>query len=79
MDVLSPLERLDPIWLKLEAHFRERRDKWIRSLIAKKEVDADEFRGRIKELEYLITPPDEGPTAHVHHPRASADEEGVHG
>lgn len=71
MDVLTDLERLDPIWLKIEAFLKERKEKWIRSLVAK---ENEEFRGRIKELEFLITPPAATHTAHSH-PRTRADEE----
>ena len=72
MDVLTEVERQDPLWLKVEALLKERRDKWIRSLVVK---DNEEFRGRIKELEFLLAPPAVVPTA-SHHPRISADEEG---
>lgn len=71
MEVLTDLERLDPIWLKIEAFLKGRKEKWTRSLIAK---ENEEFRGRIKELEVLLTPPADTHTA-SHHPRTRADEE----
>lgn len=70
MDVLTDHERLDPMWLKIEAFLKDRKDKWTRALIVK---DNEEFRGRIKELEFLITPPADMHTAAVH-PRTRADE-----
>jgi len=72
MDVLTDADRLDPLWIKIEAYLKSRREKLVRMLIVK---DSEEFRGRIKELELLIAPPADTPTAHVH-PRGSADEEG---
>lgn len=72
MDVLTDADRLDPLWIKIEAYLKTRRDKLVRLLIVK---DSEEFRGRIKELELLFTPPADTHTAYGH-PRVSADEEG---
>lgn len=73
MDVLTDADRLDPLWLKIEGYAKTRRDKLVRMLINK---ESEENRGRIRELELLIAPPADTPTANIH-PRGSADEEGV--
>lgn len=72
MDVLTDADRVDPLWLKIEAYLKSRRDKLVRQLINK---ESEETRGRIREVELLIAPPADTHTAYVH-PRASADEEG---
>jgi len=71
MDVLTDADRSDPLWIKIEAHLQTRRDKLVRMLISK---ESEEVRGRIREVELLLTPPADTHTAHVH-PRVSADEE----
>ena len=60
MDVLSDVDRLDPLWVKIEAYLNARRDKLINTLIAK---ESEEIRGRIKELGFLLTPPADTHTA----------------
>lgn len=60
MDVLSDLERQDPIWLKVEEYLNARREKLVNMLIAK---ESEEIRGRIKEIGLMLTPPAETPTA----------------
>lgn len=71
MDVLTDADRSDPLWLKIEEYLKARRDKLVKQLISK---ESEEFRGRIKELQLLIEPPADTPTAN-NHPRGSADEE----
>lgn len=72
MDVLTDADRIDPLWLKIEGYVKARREKLVRLLINK---ESEEVRGRIRELELLVTPPADTHTAHIH-PRVSADEEG---
>ena len=54
MDVLTELERADPVWKKMEAHLEERKQKFIRTLV---KANDESVRGKIQELEYLLTPP----------------------
>ena len=54
MDALTPSEHHDPIWLKVEAYLRQRRDKAVSRLIAKEDPEA---RGVIKEFDFILKPP----------------------
>lgn len=70
--ILKQIDRFDDAWGYVEEYATVRIEKLTRQLINK---DDEQIRGRIKELQLLITPPGDNHTAHVH-PRVSADEEG---
>jgi hypothetical protein len=54
MDVLTEIERQDPIWRKIEEHLEERKQRFIRILV---KANDESVRGKIQELDYLLSPP----------------------
>lgn len=78
MEVLSDLDRLDPLWIRIEEYLQKRRDVFMKKLLnSTDEKESDRYRGHIKELSFLVSPPAITPTAKVD-PRVSADQEGFH-
>lgn len=59
-EVLSEADRHDPVWLRMEAFLNTRKAKLTKKLVS---ANDEEVRGRIKELEFLLTPPAEPHTA----------------